>query len=189
MKLLATTAIVWMYLVGCGFGRSGSAAGDSQHQSAVTAVAPNGVFLGIEEIKNYEPGVKWFHENTVLILNNELLLDKVPLKIAKGRKDYSAFDGGPISYRGRFFRRDKRLFISLRLSQVGCEPYSDATVVSVKITSSGIEIDHVFYRPTTITEEKRLELTIRLRMEPMDSRPEWCVEKQWNEFQIAWRNH
>ncbi len=107
----------------------------------------------MDEIKNYEPGKKWFHENSLLIRDNEALLDKVPLKIVKGRKNYSASDAGFITYRGRFFDRDKDLFISLRPFDSdyiafpigGCEPYSKVTVFPVKVTSRGIEIDGVLY--------------------------------------------
>jgi len=177
MKLVATLAIVWISLHGYLFGQTGSA--DSQRQSGMTAV--NGEFVGMEEIKNYEPGKEWFHENNLFINNNEALLDKVPLEIVKGRKVYSASDGGFITYRGRFFQQGKQLFISLRpfesddiIFPTGSEPYSKVTVFPVKIMSHGIEIDDVLYRSTNLSEEKRIQLVIRLKMEPMEytgSRP------------------
>jgi hypothetical protein len=103
---------------------------DSQQNSRSTEKIVNGEFVGMEEIKNYEPGQKWFHENSLLIRDNEAILDKVPLHIVKGKKQYSASDGGFITYRGHFFGRDAQVFIALRAFDSdyiifpigGCEP-------------------------------------------------------------------
>jgi len=59
----------------------------------------DGEFAGMEEIKDYEAGKKWFHENSLLIKDDQAILDKVPLEIAKRRKEYSASDGGFITHR------------------------------------------------------------------------------------------
>jgi hypothetical protein len=70
--------------------------------------ALNGEFMGMEEIKDYEPGKKWFHENSLLIKNGEAVLDKTPVVIVKNKKIYSESDGGFITYRGRFFQNAAR---------------------------------------------------------------------------------
>jgi hypothetical protein len=174
MRLLASIALVWIWLHGYLFAQSGTT--DSQCHSCITATALNGEFVGMDEIKNYEPGKKWFHENSLLIRDNEALLDKVPLKIVKGRKNYSASDSGFITYRGRFFDRDKDLFISLRPFDSdyiafpigGCQPYSKVTVFPVKMTSRGIEIDGVLYYATTFSRETRQHLSLMLPDEPIE---------------------
>jgi len=130
----------------------------------------------MDEIKDYEPGKKWFHENSLLINDNGAVLDKVPLEIVKGRKQYSASDGGFITYRGRFFRRDGHLFVALRpfdsdyiiFPTGGCEPYSKVATFAVDVKSCGIEIDGVLYRTTKFSKEKREQLSHRLQDEPME---------------------
>ena len=130
----------------------------------------------MEEIKDYEPGKKWFHESRLLIHDDEAILDKVPVEIVKGQKEYSASDGGFITYRARFFRRDDQLLISLRpfasdyiLYPIeGCEPYSKVTIFPVKISPRGIEIDGVLYRAVTFSKEIKEQLSNLLRNEPLE---------------------
>lgn len=173
MKSAARSALVWILFQGC---LSGQTVTDSQRLANVMDKVLSGEFVGMEEIKDYEPGKKWFHEDSLLIKDNETVLDKVPLKIVKGRKQYSASDGGFITYRGRFFRRDSQLFISLRpfdsdyiiFPTGGCEPYSRVTSFPVEVKSNGIEIDGVLYRSTKFSKEKREQLSNRLQNEPME---------------------
>ncbi len=97
MRPLATVAIAWIWLHDDLFAQSGTA--DSRQQSGITAALLDGEFAGMEEIKDYEAGKKWFHENSLLIKDDQAILDKVPLEIAKRRKEYSASDGGFITHR------------------------------------------------------------------------------------------
>jgi len=122
---------------------------------------------------------KWFHENSLLIKNGEAVLDKVPVVIIKDKKAYSASDGGFITYRGRFFQRDKQQLISLRPFESDyitfplqrrdpCDPYSKVTVVPVEMTQRGLLIDGVFYRNKALPQQKREQLSQWLQSEPME---------------------
>ena len=89
MKFAAIVAIVWIF-VHVSLSEQSGLPDDLQQRSEISAKALNGEFVGMEEIKNYEPGQQWFHENSLVIRDNEAVLDKVPLKIVKGSKQYSA---------------------------------------------------------------------------------------------------
>jgi len=138
MKSAAAAALACILVYGC---LSGQTLTGSQRVPKVTDKVLIGEFVGMEEIKDYEPGRKWFHENSLLIKDNEAVLDKVPVEIVKGRKQYSASDGGFITYRGRFSRRDGKLFVTLRpfdsdyiiFPTGGCEPYSKVTTFRVEM--------------------------------------------------------
>jgi len=56
-----------------------------------------------------------FTKNTLLIRNDEAILDKVPVAVLHGKKTYSASDGGFLTYRAKFTRKDRQNFVSLRL--------------------------------------------------------------------------
>jgi hypothetical protein len=139
----------------------------------------NGEFVGMEEIKDYEPGKKWFHENRLLIKNGEAVSDKTPVVIVKNKKIYSASDGGFITYRGRFFQRGTQLLMSLRPFESDyivfpiavrdpCDPYSKVTVVAAEMTQSGLVIDGVLYRSKALSRQKRERLSEWLQSEPME---------------------
>ena len=96
----------------------------------------SGDYIGMEKMEEYdpeEPDVKWFYENTLIIRENEAILDKTPVYFQKGKKAYSAADGGFMTYRGRFFIKDGKTFVSLRIFKsdyiafpIGpntCDPY------------------------------------------------------------------
>lgn len=173
MKSAASTALVCILFYGC---LSGQTITDSQRLPNVTDKVLTGEFVGMEEIKDYEPGKKWFHENSLLSKDNEAVLDKVPVEIVKSRKQYSASDGGFITYRARFSRRDGKLFVTLRpfdsdyiiFPTGGCEPYSKVTTFPVEMGPRGIEIDGVLYHATKFSKEKREQLSNRLQNEPME---------------------
>jgi hypothetical protein len=173
MKSAASTALVCILFYGC---LSGQTVTDSQRLPNVTDKVLTGEFVGMEEIKDYEPGKKWFHENSLLSKDNEAVLDKVPVEIVKGRKQYSASDGGFITYRARFSRRNGKLFVTLRpfdsdyiiFPTGGCEPYSKVTNFPVEMGPRGIEIDGVLYHATKFSKEKREQLSNRLQNEPME---------------------
>lgn len=58
---------------------------------------------------------RWFHENTLVIGNDEAILDKLPITIRHGKKSYSASDGGFMTYRARFTSKDEQAVVRLRL--------------------------------------------------------------------------
>jgi hypothetical protein len=149
---------------------------DAANKRILSAPLVDGDYVGLEKIENYESHVKWFHENTLLIRNGEVILDKLPLTIKHGKKSYSASDGGFLTYRGRFFKKDGQTFISLRLFQSdyvafpvnGCEPYSKIKVSPIKLSGNAIEIEGVLYKLTTVPEERRKGLLETLHNEPME---------------------
>ena len=65
----------------------------AQHQSIVK----DGDYVGLEKMPNLTPedhAASWFHENSLVIRNDEAILDKVPITIRHGKKAYSPADGG-----------------------------------------------------------------------------------------------
>jgi hypothetical protein len=164
--------------VAFGFGQKQSA---KQKQSQ----AINGEYVALEEMPNIspdDPDAKWFHESTLLVRNNEAILDMAPRYFKAGKKFYSASDGGFLTYRGRFFQKDGKSFIELRLIQsdyvafrVRSDPYKEITTRCARLTSGGIGIQGIRYqktalikyRRTVLSESKRKDLVDLLNREPM----------------------
>lgn len=65
---------------------------------------PQGRFTALEPMANLrdpvKPTARWFHENTLTITGNEVVLKKSPVFFYKGKKGYSVSDGGFYTYRG-----------------------------------------------------------------------------------------
>jgi len=59
-----------------------------------------------------QPADKWFHENRLVIRDDEAILDKLPVVIRIGRKLYSASEGEFPNYRAKFIRKTGRPFLS-----------------------------------------------------------------------------
>jgi hypothetical protein len=89
-----------------------STAGGSYVQSlnSVRAnIATDGEYVGLSKMPSLSPedsDTAWFHENTLLVKNDEAILDEVPVTIRHGQKEYSASDGGFLTYRARFIVKD-----------------------------------------------------------------------------------
>jgi len=140
-------------------------------QPSAQAIRPSsisGSYIGLEKMESLspeEPLTNWFHENTLFVKNNELILDQYPLTIRKGVKTYSASDGGFLTYRGRIFSTKSGTYVALRLIDSDyvafrmepkeCEPYSRITVFPVKIANREISINGVVYRSKSISAEQR----------------------------------
>ncbi len=127
----------------------------------------SGAYIGLEKMESLSPEdplTHWFHENTLFVENNELILDQNPVTIRNGVKTYSASDGGFLTYRGKFFSMKGTTYVALRLIdsdyiifRVGpkeCEPYSRITVFPVKILNSGIAVNGVVYKLKSISAEQ-----------------------------------
>ena len=136
----------------------------------------DGEYVAFEKMPSIspdDPEVKWFHENTLLVKNNEAVLDMVPVSIRRGEKSYSASDGGFLTYRGRFFQKEGQTFVELRLFKsdyipipVDRDHYKEIKTRSVKLTGGKIEIDGVQYKRKTLREARRNELLQVLNDEP-----------------------
>ena len=137
-----------------------------------------GEYVALEKMPNVSPdnpGAKWFHENTLLVRNNEAILDMVPVWVKGGKKFYSASEGGFLTYRARFFRQHGQDFINLRLFQsdyimipIGKDPFKEIKTRGVKFLSGEISIDDVRYRRKTLNESKKNELLRLLDKEPLE---------------------
>ena len=109
-------------------------------------LAKDGTYAGLEaETYVGNPKAKWFHENRLLIRNDDAILDKVPVVVSHGKKGYSASDGGFFTYRGRFSKKDDQIFVALRLCQS----------------------DYVLFLPTNTINTLKLK-PIRSRSSPAD---------------------
>ena len=147
------------------------ASGEAENQSL------DGEYVALEKMPSIspdDPEVKWFHENTLLVKNNEAVLDMVPVSIRRGEKSYSASDGGFLTFRGRFFQKDGQTFVELRLFQseyipipVDRDLYKEIKTRSVKLIGGQIDIDGVQYKRKALREAKRNELLQMLNEEPM----------------------
>ena len=88
-----------------------------------------------------EPYAKWFHQNTLLVRNNEAIVDMAPVCFKRGKEFYSASDGGFLTYRGKFLQKDGQSFIELRLFESdyvafrrGTDSYKEIITRTVKRT-------------------------------------------------------
>ena len=143
--------------------------------SAVITIAPNGEYVGLEQMPNpmpdEEPGAEWFHENSLVIRKDEAILDKQPIRFLKGEKAYSASEGGFLTYRGRFVKRNGKTYFSARLFQseyAADEDYSTIHTFPVKIFRDGLEIDRVRYRRAELRKELLNSLVEYLKTEPLE---------------------
>ena len=142
-------------------------------------IARDGEYIGLERIPNLAPAERdaaWFHENTLLIRNDEAILDKVPITIWHGRKEYSASDGGFLTYRARFKMKNGQSFVALRLfrseyvifAQNKHDQYTEIKTYPVTFVSGRIEVDGVRYRPTVLRKPVSDRLVHLLSREPLD---------------------
>jgi hypothetical protein len=141
----------------------------------------NGEYTGLEPMPSgdpHQPDALWFHENTLIIRNGELILDTSPVSIREGEKAYSASDGGFLTYRGRFLTKNGRLYISLRTFMSdyvvfpsgprSCEPYSRVDIFPVKVTDKGFWINGVLYQKHAVDAEHLKALENLLKSEPFE---------------------
>jgi hypothetical protein len=147
---------------------------NAEHEST----AKDGEYVGLEKMPNLTPDDRdaaWFHENTLLIRNDEAILDKVPVTIRHGKKTYSASDGGFLTYRARFTKKDGQSFVALRLFQsdylispVGKhDQYTEIKTYPVTFVSGQIEFDGVRYKITKVEIFKLDRLLPLLGVEPL----------------------
>lgn len=140
----------------------------AQHQSLVK----DGDYVGLGKMPNLSPDdrdAKWFHENTLVIRNDEAILDKVPIIIRHGKKTYSASDGGFLTYRARFTNKDGQAVVNLRLFEsdyvmfpVGKhDQYTEIKTYPVTFVADQIEFDGVRYKLSKM-EPSRLDRLLGL---------------------------
>jgi hypothetical protein len=162
-------ALVCFFPLGMSYGQTGNSRAQQQTM--------DGEYVALEKLPNIspdDPGAKWFHENRLLVRNNEAILDMVPVWLKGGKKFYSASDGGFLTYRGRFFQKDGQTFVQLRLFQchyvaipVGRDPYQEIKTRGVKLVAGEIGIDGVHYRRRALNADELERLLRLLSQEPM----------------------
>jgi len=177
MKIAGLTLVLFLGAVQSSLGQNHPAAA---HENISTLPASlNGNYVGLQKMESVTPEdkeAKWFYENTLLIRNGEAIVDMVPFSLKRGIKEYSASDGGFMTYRGRFFKKGSQLFISLRLFKSdyigfptgGCEPYSRVDTYPVKIAANKIEIQSVLYEIKKLDKDALDRLQLELSQEPME---------------------
>ncbi len=159
-------------LLSAGIGYCQKVSSQAQHEPI------NGEYSALEKMSTLSPvdhSVTWFHENTLLVRNNEAILDMVPVWTKRGKKFYSASDGGLLTYRARFLQRAGQAAMDLRLVQsdytlspAGKNPNNEIKTRRVRFGSGDIYIDGVRYRPVALNETKRNELLRLLDKEPLE---------------------
>jgi hypothetical protein len=86
-----------------------SLAGGHGDASNDARIVKDGACIGLSKMPSLspeDPEVAWFHENTLLVENDQAILDEVPLSIRHSEKTYSAADGGFLTCRVRFIVKD-----------------------------------------------------------------------------------
>jgi hypothetical protein len=146
---------------------------------ALEHIVKDGSYVGLKA-ENYadpeEPNAQWFHENRLLIRSDEAILDKVPVIVSHGKKQYSASDGGFFTYRGRFSKKDGQIFVALRLCQSDYvlfpadkyDQYIEVKTHRVTITNNGLEFDGVKYAPAKLHKLVTDRLLKLLSTEPLE---------------------
>jgi len=145
-----------------------------------SSIARDGNYIGIEQMPNLtpdDPDASWSHENTLVVRNDEAILDKVPVVVSHGKKEYSASDGGFLTYRARFVKKDGgQIIVSLRLCMsdyilfpVGKhDQYTEIKSYPVNLSSDEIEFGGVKYTPAKVEKSKLNMLLKLLRTEPLE---------------------
>jgi hypothetical protein len=155
--------------------------GESQMVAAQSqSVVKDGDYVGLEKMPNLSPDdhdAKWFHENTLVVRNDEAILDKVPITIRHGEKSYPASDGGFLTYRAKFTKKDGQRVIQMRLFEsdyvmfpVGKhDQYTEIKTYPVKFVSDEIEFDGVRYKLSKVEDWKLSRLLGLLSTEPLEA--------------------
>jgi hypothetical protein len=149
--------------------------GDAGHEGVVE----DGEYVGLEKMSNLTPedrNAAWFHENTLIIRNDEAILDKVPVSIRHGEKTYSASDGGFLTYRARFTSKGGQSVVELRLFQSDYvafrtdkhDQYTEIKTYPVTLVSDQIEFGGVRYKRSKVEAYKLDWLLPLLRIEPLE---------------------
>jgi hypothetical protein len=152
----------------------------SEAVNAHGGIATDGEYIGLEKLPNLtpeDPDTAWFHENRLVIRNDEAILDKVPITITNRNKVYSASDGGFLTYRARFTKKGGQDFITMRLFKSDYveftknrhEVYREIKTYAVRLVDGDrMEIDGVRYQPAKLAKTTLDRLVHLLRAEPLE---------------------
>jgi hypothetical protein len=179
------TVLLVLCVLALGFVSAITASVEAQTQNKGTSarnqsVVKDGDYVGLEKMPNLSPDdrdARWFHENTLIIRNDEAILENVPITIRHGQKSYSASDGGFLTYRARFARKDGLSIIQMRLFKSDYvifpsdkhDQYTEIKEYPVTLGSDQIEFAGVRYKPSKVEPWKLNLLLPLLGLEPLEA--------------------
>lgn len=123
----------------------------------------DGTFVGLEPMPGYHdpetPKDRWFHQNTLTIKGRDVTLHKIPVSYYKGKKWYSASDGGFYTYTGTLTFSDGHWHLELLLTEsdyvkesVGKNgkpiPPQPQQFPITRMKDGSLQADKVTYRPS-----------------------------------------
>jgi hypothetical protein len=121
----------------------------------------DGDYMGLEKMANLSPynkDAQWFHENTLTIKGNKVTLEKVPIIIKKGKKEYSASDGGFYTFEGNINLSKGKQILILKLINSDYAPVrvsgnnDSPAQLKIDIKKDGsLFIEGVLYKKKSIT--------------------------------------
>jgi hypothetical protein len=155
---------------------SGQIAGKNQ-----STIVRDGNYVGLEKMTKIspdDPRGEWFHENTLVVRNDEAILDKVPIVVHNGEKEYSASDGGFLTFRARFLKKDEGTIIVLRMCQSDYivwrinpqDRYKEIKTYPIKLSSDDIEFQGVTYKIAKVEKARLQGLIHLLDTEPLEKK-------------------
>ena len=123
-----------------------------------------------------EPKDQWFHECTMIVRDNNAVIDMLPVVIHKGRKGYSSSDGGFLTYRARFEIKGSDAVAEMRLMKSDylifpageTDHYSKIESFPVTVHDDQVTIRDVRYKPAAIKKDRLDELLKLLKTEPLE---------------------
>ena len=156
------------------------------HSPPRSSIVRDGSYVGLEKMPNIspdDPHASWFHENTLVVRNDEAILDEVPVVFHGPKKNYSASDGGFLTFRARFEEKDGEPVIILRMFQsdyvafpVPVNPqerqdrYKEIKTYPVKLSSDRIEFNGVAYKIAKLQKNELDRLVSLLDAEPLEKK-------------------
>ena len=143
--------------------------------------------MGLEKMPEHlspdDPHASWFHENTLVVRNDEAILNEVPVVFHGAKKGYSASDGGFITFRAKFVKKDGEPVIMLRMCQsdylvvqVPVKPqerqdrYKETKTYPVKLNSDRIDFNGVTYKIAEVQKNELDRLVDLLHTEPLEKK-------------------
>jgi hypothetical protein len=118
-----------------------------------------------------------------VVRNDEAILDEVPVVFHSAKKNYSASDGGFLTFRARFVEKDGQPVVILRMCQsdyvavpVPVNPqerqdrYKETKIYPVKLSSDAIEFGGVTYKIAKLQKSELDRLVELLRSEPLEKK-------------------
>jgi hypothetical protein len=146
-----------------------------------STIVRDGNYVELEKMPNIspdDPRGEWFHENTLVVRNDEAILDKVPIVVHNGEKEYSASDGGFLTFRAKFLKKDADTVIVLRMCQSDYivwrinprDRYKEIKTYPIKSSSDQIEFQGVTYKMAEVEKTKLRGLIHLLDTEPLEKK-------------------